>query len=341
MLISHEIIHNLRILGLPPNATAAEVRVAFRRLAKTCHPDVAGRQGSRRFEQITGAYTFLRGLPPEALRHVTSVSGMTPPSPARKKPGWVNPLSWRRKRREPLEEQEEREEQARRAQEAEEKRRRIREARAEQILARGERAVEDLLRRMEEEMRNCNTQDLTLRLLSETPEVRHLALSRLGALANQSELLDVLISVLNRWDIDAKTARLVTALPLTPQNLRKLAIAFAERASMLPNSLLTFLLRLRAPEPLDRELLERCIRSAGPGGVALILRSWPEGSFVSPTLLRSLLSCEDEAVLVPLLTVMKQRAVSCPPWGQTRLNALLSHPGVAVRVWAKALLSRE
>ncbi|MDR2136832.1 MAG: J domain-containing protein, partial [Synergistaceae bacterium] len=68
MSVSMKITHNLRILGLPPNATASEVRSAFRRLARTCHPDIVGKQGARKFEQITGAYTFLKGLTQDELQ---------------------------------------------------------------------------------------------------------------------------------------------------------------------------------------------------------------------------------------------------------------------------------
>jgi hypothetical protein len=334
---AHEITYNLRILGLPPDATAAEVRVAFRHLARTCHPDVAGRQGARRFEQIAGAYTFLRSLPPGELRRNTPPTA--PPS-VRKTPRWINPLTWRRTHQERLEAEETEEESRVPEQDTGEKIRQIRESRVEQILTRGERAVDELLRRAEKETRNCDVLDLTLRLSSDVPAVRHLALSRLGVLANRREILDALISLLRKWDVDEKTACLMTALPLEPKNLRTLADALTDRAMTLPDSLLIVLLSLRDSERIDRELLERYLRSAGTGGVALILRYWPKGGFVTPATLRTLLSHEDEAVLVPLLSAMKQRALACPPWGQDRLNALLSHPNVAVRVWAKALLAR-
>jgi hypothetical protein len=335
MEISAEIVYNLRILGLPPDATAAEVRVAFRRLARTCHPDVAGRQGARRFEQIAGAYTFLRSLPPGDLRRNTP----TPSPSARKTPRWNNPLAWRRTRQERVELEEEKNRVA--TQDAETKTRQIRESRVEQILTRGERAVDELLRRVEEETRSCDVRDLALRLSSEIPAVRHLALSRLGDLANRRELLEALIFLLQKWDVDEKTARLAVALPLEPKNLRALADALADRVAALPDSLLIRLLSLREPERIDRELLERCVRNVGTSGISLILRYWPRGPFLTSATLRSLLSREDEAVLVPLLSAMKGRAVSCPPWGQERLNALSSHPNVAVRVWAKALLSHS
>ena len=70
MDVSFEIARNLRTLGLPPGADASDVRAAFRALARTHHPDVVGRGGARRFERITGAYTFLKNLPQDALLQI-------------------------------------------------------------------------------------------------------------------------------------------------------------------------------------------------------------------------------------------------------------------------------
>ena len=111
MKVSVEISHNLRILGLSPGATPSEVRSAFRRLARTCHPDIAGRQSARRFEQITGAYTFLKNLPQDELpRSETETMNATAPA-SKSKPAqrkwiwewkwdWENPLYRRRRKKE-------------------------------------------------------------------------------------------------------------------------------------------------------------------------------------------------------------------------------------------------
>lgn len=56
------IIHSLHVLGLKPGADARQVRAAFRRLARSTHPDVAGPKGTKKFEQITEAYSFLKNL---------------------------------------------------------------------------------------------------------------------------------------------------------------------------------------------------------------------------------------------------------------------------------------
>ena len=43
------------ILGVKPGDNPGEIRSAFRRLALTCHPDVAGSKHAARFERIEGA----------------------------------------------------------------------------------------------------------------------------------------------------------------------------------------------------------------------------------------------------------------------------------------------
>jgi hypothetical protein len=346
MGVSIKVMHSLRVLGLPPDATASEIRSAFRRLARTCHPDVVGRQGARKFEQITGAYTFLKNLTQEELRPEEprervgrNESSAASPAPEVFRWGWKKwkkALTWRQKRKERLKAEKGRKE--RLAREMEEKIRQTREASVENILVRGEKAVENVLTLVERENQRCNVQDLLLRLSSSVPQVRHLALSRLGTLVNRAELFNATLRLLEKWDIDDKTARLVASLPFAPENHQALAKKLTDRAPAMPDALLLHVLRLQSASPLDRELLEQYLRKATPSGIASILRYWPQGPFVSASVLRDLLSHKSEVVLVPLLSAMKQRSIPCPEWGRQQLTAHLSHPNVAVRIWAKALL---
>ena len=210
------------------------------------------------------------------------------------------------------------------------------EARVNAVLSRGERLLDDLLSRRESETRHIGTQGLALRLMSDNCQVRHLALTHLVKLADEPEIFEALYDSLQKWDIDEKTARLASALPLKPEYHRRLALGLAARAAVMPDALLSYLLRLYdAP---NRELLETYLLHAGAGGIALILRRWPRGDFVSEPALRRLISHEDESVLVTVLSVMKQRSAPCPEGCLERLSAHLSHPAMAVRVLARALL---
>lgn len=54
----------LAVLGLPAQATGAQIVAAYRRLARTTHPDATGRTdpaAARRFAEISDAYHLLTG----------------------------------------------------------------------------------------------------------------------------------------------------------------------------------------------------------------------------------------------------------------------------------------
>ena len=133
--LSAEVAYSLRVLGLAPGATAADVRSAFRRLARTCHPDVTGRQGAYRFQEITGAYTFLKGLPAEELKRCPF--GASVRQPARRP--WPDPLAWYRRRAERAQAEAEAVREAERREE--ERRSRMRDERVGRVLDRYERAL--------------------------------------------------------------------------------------------------------------------------------------------------------------------------------------------------------
>jgi len=357
MEISAEIVQSLRILGLPSDATADDVRSAFRRLAKAYHPDVAGRQYSRKFEQITKAYTVLKELPQEGFSHVHAHGGAAKNARDFSQGVFKNdiwrrfsfrgalgkPLAWYRKRQERIvAEKAEKAEKERLRRAAEDARKQAlleeEEARVNAILNRGERLLGGLLSRRKRKMRLVGIQGLALRLTSSHCQVRHLALAHVGELVNKPEIFEALFDLLQKWDIDDKTARLVAALPLKPENHRKLARGLAARAFTMPDSLLSNLLHLYNTSAAERELMELYLNHAGAKGVTSILRRWPWGTFVSEPTLCRLVSHEDASVLVTILSIMKQRSISCPEGALRQLNAHLSHPNIGVRVWAKALL---
>ena len=368
MGVSTEVVHSLRILGLPSDATADDVRSAFRRLARTYHPDVAGKHYSRKFEQITKAYSLLKELPQEEISHAhgevsnhfsRSRETERPPKSAweaskgatksaKNNPGGRisfhgvlgKPFAWYRKRREHAGAEKER---LRRAAEDARKKALIeKETRIDAILNRGERLLDDILSRREREMQRVGMQGLILRLTSANCQVRHLALASLANfedMVNKPEIFEALFDSLQKWEIDDKTARIVSALPLGSENHRRLVRGMAAKAAAMPDALLSHLLQLYNSRAADRELMELYLRHAGASGVALILRRWPQGAFVSAPTLCRLISHEDESVLVTILSAMKQRSIPCPEGGLGRLNAYLSHHNMVVRVWAKALLS--
>jgi len=348
MGVSPKIVQNLRILGLLPNATADDVRSAFRRLAKIYHPDVAGRQYSRKFEQISNAYAILKELPQEEFFHADARAANN----VRGSDSFKNdiqgfrfsfrnaigrPFAWYKKRQERIGAEKER--LRRTAEDAIKKTLLEEEVRVDAILSRGERLLGELLNRKKYAIRRIGIQGIVLRLSSSRSQVRYMALAYVNELVNKTEVFDALLKSLQKWDIDEKTARMVAALPLKPENHRKLAHDLAARA--MPDLLLSNLLHLHYARAADRELMELYLSHAGAKGITSILRKWPQGAFVSETTLCRLISHEDESVLLAVLSAMKQRSIPCPQGALEQLHAHLSHSNIGVRVWAKALLTES
>ncbi len=331
---SAEVAYSLRVLGLAPGATAADVRSAFRRLARTCHPDVTGRQGSFRFQEITGAYTFLKGLSAEDLKRCPS--GTSVRQPARRP--WPDPFAWYRRRAERAQAEAKAVREAERREE--ERRSRMRDERVGRILERYERALSEHWAQVEEEADRGFLGELLVRLASPVAAVRHLALGRLGTLANREEVLRAVGELLRRHEIDDRTARLVAGLPLRAECRRRLAEGLACRAGDMPDPLLSALLGLRTGLEPDLGLMDRYLGQAKAGGAALLLRYWP-GVPPSDKVLLRLLTQDDERVLIPLLCAMKQRFPTAARQFHEQLEALLEHPSSAVRVWSRALLTRR
>ena len=346
MRASPETVQNLRILGLHPDATADDVHSAFRRLAKIYHPDVAGRQYARKFEQISNAYAILKKLPSEEFFHADAIAKNAQGTGTLKSDRLGFRFSFRsalgilfaryRKRQERIGAEKERLHRA--SNDARKKILLEEKARIDTILNRGERLLGDLLNRREGELRRTGIQGITMRLSSRRRQVRHLALAHVSELANKAEVFEALFQSLQRWDIDDKTARMVAALPLEPENHRKLARGLVVRAGVMPDSLLSNLLHLHNANAAACELMELYLNGAGERGILSILRRWPQGKFVSEATLCRLISHESESVLVAVLSAMKQRSIPCPKGALRQLDAHLSHPNMGVRVWANALL---
>ena len=333
--LSAEVTYSLRVLGLAPGATAADVRSAFRRLARTCHPDVTGRQGSYRFQEITGAYTLLKGLPAEELKRCPF--GASVRQPARRP--WPDPLAWYRRRAERAQAEAEAVREAERREE--ERRSRMRDERVGRVLDRYERALSAHWAQVEAAADRGFLGELLVRLASPVAAVRYLALGRLGTLANREEVLRAVGELLRRHEIDDRTARLVAGLPLRPECRRRLAEESACRAGDMPDLLLSALLGLRMGIEPDPGLMDRYLGRAKAGGAALLLRYWPGGVSPSDKVLLRLLDQDDERVLVPLLCAMKQRFPMAAHRFRERLEALWEHPSPAVRVWSRVLTRRN
>ena len=325
--LSQEITESLKVLGLEPGASPTDVRAAFRHLAHVCHPDVAGQEGALRFQKITGAYALLKGLTPEELEAL--VQEAEAPE-VEEEPRQKTLFDWYRKRADKLDDTED----ARRETQQ-------RGMRVDLVLEQYGQKLSSHLEQLEHDKDENMAGEVLPRLRSSMPEVRRLALEHVGSFVNREDVLKALIDLLNRWEVDEGTARLVSALPINNNTRRQLAVGVAGHAAVFPNSLLSTLLGLRQQEgAVDLPLMERYLSSASPDGVALILRHWPAGQSPADVTLRRLLASDDPQVLVPVLSAMKQHFPKSAPRHKKRLTELQDHPASAVRVWGRVLAGK-
>lgn len=309
-----EIKVSLGILGLEPGAGATEIRSAFRRLVRESHPDAAMGRDEARFQEILRAYSLLRKLSPEDLQVLEEGPGEGAAGRgAPEKAPEVEPDT-------PLARQ--------------------RDRRLSRILEQCERSVTRRLDQLDRDEDRSLLDGLLLRLRSTVPEVRRLALGRVGVLANRGEVRQALTTLLNQWDVDEETARLVAALPFKATVRRRLAQDMVHRASVLPDPLIVSLLDLQRSKTLDPSSLERYLSAARPSSVPVLLRHWPRGRPIPDATLRRLLDEEDPRVLVPVLSLMKQDFPQAAARHRGRLTELQEHPASPVRVWSRALLPK-
>ncbi|MDQ2964355.1 MAG: J domain-containing protein, partial [Chloroflexota bacterium] len=82
----------LRVLGLAPGASQAEIKRAYRRLAKAFHPDAAGEAAIPRFLAIQAAYDQLIGETGAAgmsgPRSAAGAAGPAGSARSARPPGW-------------------------------------------------------------------------------------------------------------------------------------------------------------------------------------------------------------------------------------------------------------
>jgi curved DNA-binding protein CbpA len=82
-----------RVLGLESGASQAEVKRAYRRLAKALHPDAAGEAALPRFLEIQEAYERLTGTKVRTVRAPRSSSPSGPPTDASRRTGGATSAS--------------------------------------------------------------------------------------------------------------------------------------------------------------------------------------------------------------------------------------------------------
>lgn len=327
---------NFKILGLSPDANWDEVRSAFRRLARTYHPDIAGPEGTRRFTEITEAYMTLKetlspGVAGESRR--SSPSGSVVREETEDGASWL----WR------LWEKiaaffrgDGAAEYAHETGEGEIPPVRVRFIGS--ILSRAETDLLNLTARRAERKNRSKTEDIVRRLRSRHPEVVLLALKKLSA---RDAAGDVKAALEEHFAEGVPTSEvlegilsLLSASPAASGFARMLASRAKEYSAHDAQAVLKWFRLHKIPKECYAAFLSHPLNSV----IAATLNRWPSSeTLIDVPDVVSLLRSDDENILIPLLRIIKKEKL--PIWVIGVITKLASeYPSPAVRVWASAIV---
>lgn len=329
---------DFKTLGLSSEASWDEVKSAFRRLARTYHPDVAGPDGARKFAEITEAYMSLKD----------AISPGATPGPVRP-PGYGTyrayraettiaesgfKLFWKRlwakffpAREETAEEREDFYE--------------FSPARARFVgsaISRAESQLANLLSRRGEMKERNRTSALICRLRSRHPAVVLLALQQISLREANDEIRSAVMDHFTRNIPTTEVLESLLALFSTSRMARNFTRVLAMHACHFSPSDAQIVLRWLKRQDADRECFTPFLNHSSNSVVAATLNGWalsfslPETSDIS-----NLLRSEDEAVLAALLRLLKRE--KAPAWSIPHITRISSdHLSPTVRVWASAIV---
>lgn len=316
-----DLAESFDILGVKPGDNPGEIRSAFRRLALTCHPDVAGSKHAACFERIASAYALLRKASPEQidelLKKPAGKAKKTPQSPFWRKKGDRKKTPPAEKPADSL---------------------RVRELLLEKTLVEAEIAVTRLFSAPPRSGGDIST--LRLRLLGSLPGVRLLALATLGKKAEEKEFFAILAEMARRWPSDDETVEGLLLQNLREEQKYTLADILCSNAALLSEKTALELLRCIRRFPEKDDLLQKMLFHPAPSVLSRTLGAWNSSALPDELTLLRLLKRGEEEILVPLLRLLRLRGA--PPWSRGRIKALCSeHSAAAVRVWAGSIVRAE
>ena len=310
------------ILGVRPGAHLHEVRSAFRRLALSCHPDVAGPQAAKQFEVVAAAYARVKSATPAQI-----AESLKKKSKATREQS--SPFSWRRppRRRKGSDDRESERERSQRVQDL----------LLERALVEAELALARILEKASREEESRSASSLTKRLLSAHPAVRLLALGVLSGRAPEQAVFTALVEMLRAWPPDDEIVESLLLVRFSQEQKQIIASTVGAKSAILSELSAMALLRWASLMPEKAPFLLKMLSHPSSRVLARTLALWPRKELPDELSLIRLLKMSEDEVLVPLLTILRGHPL--PAWARGRVKMLAEkHPSPAVRVWALSIV---
>ena len=338
--MNHDLDASFRTLGLSPGASWEEVKRAFRCLARSCHPDVAGPSAAGEFQKITSAYMTIResAYTSDAIRRGTP-SGSSRESEASSRQGlwskmaesWDRWKAYHREREAARQEEEAREARVRQEAAA------VREQRMNGLFEETERLLREIGEAVIPVTKDQGLAGELLRLQSDLPVVRSLAVEALRGRADLPEVRQALLDMLSRCTEEEFLQFLDRGIPegikkSIPSLVASRGAGFSEAGGLR-------VLRVLALFKDRREALGAFLRHSSKHLRGEALRIWPQGALPPEgALLGELLRSEEDEILIPLLRMLRFTPLSA--WVRMGVQRIArEHSSPTVRVWAKTLVS--
>lgn len=322
-----ELTDCFEILGVQPGAHLREIRSAFRRLALSCHPDIAGPQNAKQFETIAAAYAQLKSATPAQISELVKKQRTHGNSEK------GSPFSWRKSppRRQKGERWDERER---------ESSKRVRDLLLEKALVEAELSMARILEKATRKDEQRTSPSLAKRLVSAHPGVRALALGALAGSPPEKAVFSAMIEMLRMWPPDDDTVEHILLLDFSGEQKADIAAALSAQSALLSEASALALLRWVALLPVKMSVVRKLLSHPSPRVLSQALARWSEKSLPDDLTLIRLLRREEDEVLVPLLRILKDRNV--PVWAYGRVKILAENPvSSAVRVWAQSIVRAQ
>ena len=328
---------NFKILGLSADASWDEIKSAFRHLARTYHPDIAGPDGARKFSEITEAYMTLketvsrapsrrprnRQAGQEERRQAQPATGKAKESVF--KAFWKNLFGAAVKK----------------SHEKEQFDYDLPPARVRflgSVISRAEFEMQGIFSHRGEMKASSRIEAILRRLRSRHPGVVMLALRSISSRDATNDMRRAVVDHFTRHAPSSEILESLLSLFSAPSMSKDLARALASHSCNFSPAdsmmVLKWFRRQNVPKEFFVPFLSHPVNSV----IAAALNGWPlDQSLPESVDLLGLIKKDDESILVPLLRLMKKEKI--PMWFMPAINKIMTeHKSPVVRVWASAIV---